>query len=208
VFADVAPLETWKAWDTPAPDGDVDAIVLYGGATNVVDAERERWLREELSWLGQRLEAGVPVLGLCLGAQLIAAALGAPVTRTEPEIGWHPVELTEAGRADPVIGALPGRFDACQWHSWQFALPAGATLLATSPAGAQAFRRGNAWGVQFHPEVDRPTLTGWIEHYDADPDAVALGFDPVARRAEAEQRIDGWNALGRTLFGAFLAAIR
>jgi GMP synthase (glutamine-hydrolysing) len=207
VFADVAPLETWRAWETPPPDGAADAIVLYGGATNVVDAEHQPWLRDELAWLRERLDAGVPVLGLCLGAQLISAAVGGAVTRTSPEIGWHAVELTDAGRADPVIGALGGRdgiFEACQWHSWQFSLPEGAELLATSPAGVQAFRRDRAWGVQFHPEVDAGTLGRWIDGYDNDPDAVAQGFDPARQHAELEARIDGWNARGRNLFAAFV----
>ena len=207
VFADVAPLETWRAWESAPPDGELDAIVLYGGATNVVDAEHERWLRDELAWLRERLDAGVPVLGLCLGAQLLATALGGTVTRTNPEIGWTAVELTDAGRQDPVIGALPSRFEACQWHSWQFSLPGGAELLATSRAGVQAFGHGASRGVQFHPEVDAATLGRWIEHYDDDPDAVALGFDPAAARRQMDERIAGWNALGRRLFEAFLATI-
>ena len=207
VFADVAALQTWRAWAAPPPDGDLDAIVLYGGATNVVDADHEPWLRDELAWLGERLADGVPVLGLCLGGQLLAKALGGAVTRTNPEIGWHDVELTDAGRRDPVLGALPSRFEACQWHSWQFSIPEGGELLATSPAGAQAFRHGSAWGVQFHPEVDRATLGRWIEHYDDDPDAVALGFDPVTGRRQMDERMPAWNELGRRLFAAFLAVI-
>ena len=207
VFSDVAPLETWRAWSEPPPNGAVDAIVLYGGATNVVDAEHEPWLRNELAWLGERLADGVPVLGLCLGGQLLSTALGGTVTRTNPEIGWTPVELTDAGRTDPVIGALPLRFEACQWHSWQFSIPDGGELLATSAAGAQAFRHGSSWGVQFHPEVDRATLGRWIEHYEDDPDAVALGFDPAAAGRLLDERVGAWNDLGRTLFAAFLAAI-
>jgi GMP synthase-like glutamine amidotransferase len=206
VFADVAPLETWRAWTEPPPAERFDAVVLYGGATNVVDGDP--WLHAELDWLRAQLGDGVPVLGLCLGAQLIGAALGAPVTRTTPEIGWTPVELTAAGRADPVIGELPERFDACQWHSWQVAVPAGGEVLARSPAGVQAFRHGASVGVQFHPEVDRPTLTRWIDHFDDDPDAVAQGFDPAVGRAAMETRIAEWNALGRRLFGAFLRTVR
>ena len=211
MFADVAPLETWRAWEAPPPDEPYDAVVLYGGATNVVDAEHEPWLRDELAWIAERLDDGVSMLGLCLGGQLLSKALGGTVTRTNPEIGWHPVELNEAGRRDPVVGALGGRgpiFEACQWHSWQFSIPEGAELLATSPAGAQAFRCGRAWGVQFHPEVDRATLARWIEHYDDDPDAVALGFDPAVGLRWMDERIDGWNELGRRLFGAFVAAVR
>lgn len=209
VFADVAPLRTWRAWATPPPDDELDAIVLYGGATNVVDAEREPWLLDELAWLRERLADGVPVLGLCLGGQLLSHALGGEVTRARPpEIGWCDVALTDAGRADPVTGVLDerdGTFTACQWHSWRFTVPAGGTLLATSSVGPQAFRCGASIGVQFHPEVDRPTLTRWVEHFDEDPDAVAMGFDVERELEELDRHLDRWNALGRRLFDRFLA---
>jgi GMP synthase (glutamine-hydrolysing) len=196
VFADVAPLETWRAWEAPPPEAAYDAIVLYGGATNVVDAADEPWLRDELAWLRERLDDGVPVLGLCLGGQLLATALGAEVARSQPpEIGWHAVELTAAGREDPVVGALPARFEALQWHSWTFAVPDGAELLATSAACPQAFRRGRTWGVQFHPEVDRATLEHWNGMWQTDPDATG----PI-RPAP----LDAWSALGRALFARFL----
>jgi GMP synthase-like glutamine amidotransferase len=205
VFAEVAALETWRAWEEPVPAGEFDALVLYGAATNIVDAERERWLRDELTWLKAQLDAGVPALGLCFGGQLLAAALGAPVVRAEPpEIGWHPVALTAAGAADPVLGAMGTSFDACQWHSWTFGVPAGGVLLASSPVCPQAFRHGRAWAVQFHPEVDRATLARWVDGWDKDPDAVAQGFDPARQHAELEARIDGWNARGRNLFAAFV----
>ena len=212
VFADVHPLETWRAWDGTPPPDDVDALVLYGAATNVVDAEREPWLRDELAWLRERLDAGVPALGLCFGGQLLAAALGAPVTRSDPpEIGWHDVTLTGAGRADPVLSALGGdatTFPAYQWHSWTFAVPDGAELLATSPVCPQAFRAGSAWGVQFHPEVDRATLGRWTDEFGADPDAVAQGVDVAAAQREADLRLPEWSARGRRMFSAFLATIR
>jgi GMP synthase-like glutamine amidotransferase len=209
VFGDVAPLERWRAWTDPPPEDDHDAIVLYGGSTNVADAAHEPWLRDELAWLRERLDAGTPVLGVCLGAQLVAAALGAEVARSDPpEIGWLDVALTGDGVADPVLGALPARFTACQWHSWTFAVPGGATLLARSPVCPQAFRRGSAWGVQFHPEVDAPTLARWNATYREDPDAVAQDFDPEAAQEAARERLSGWNDLGRRLFGAFVAEVR
>jgi GMP synthase (glutamine-hydrolysing) len=150
----------------------------------------------------------MPVLGVCLGAQLLAAAAGSEVHRVEaPEIGWLEVERLPAGDADPVAGALPERFTAFQWHSYACRLPAGAVELARSPVCAQAFMLGgSAWGVQFHPEVTPDILEEWIGDYDSDPDAVRLGFDPVAARAELPARIEPWNAIGRDLFGAWLTA--
>jgi GMP synthase-like glutamine amidotransferase len=134
------------------------------------------------------------VLGVCFGAQLVAHALGAEVTPSEPpEIGFLPVTLTAAGRADPVLGALPERFVACQWHAWRCALPPGSSALADSDACLQGFRAANAWGVQFHPEVDEPTLEGWIAAEPAEPP----GF---ARRREL---LPPWNELGRRLYAAF-----
>lgn len=206
VFGDVAAFEHWAAWESSPPDEDFDALVLYGAATNIGDPEP--WLDAELEWLRGHLAAGTPMLGLCFGAQVIAAASGAPVVRASvPEIGWHPVSLTDAGRADPVLSAMGDEFPACQWHSYTFGLPEGGTLLASSDVCAQAFRLGRAWGVQFHPEVDRPTYERWIDGYDKDPDAVAQGFDPVAAHAALDVQMPAWNDRGRALFRAFLAQL-
>jgi GMP synthase (glutamine-hydrolysing) len=206
VFGDVAPMERWRTWEEPPPDGQIDLVVAYGGATNVVDAERLPWVGREIEWLSERVADGTPVLGLCLGGQLLAAALGAEVARSHPpEIGWHPVWLTDAGREDPVMSVFDDTFVACQWHSWTFAIPQGAQALALSAACPQAFRHGRCVGVQFHPEVDRPTLSRWIASYRNDPDAVARGFDPEHARREMDERLSGWNDQGRRLFAAFLA---
>ncbi len=197
VFGAGAEMVHWRAFADPPPEVDADAIVLFGAETNVVDAPGLPWLRAEQAWLRERLDAGTPVLGVCFGAQLLADALGAAVTPADPpEIGFAPVTLTAAGRADPVLGALPERFLACQWHSWQFALPPGAAALAESDACLQAFRAGSSWGVQFHPEVDAPTLDGWVRGAPREGAAVA------GRHAHLER----WNALGRRLFAAFLRA--
>ena len=196
VFGAGAENVKWVAHSgAPPPSDPVDAIVLYGAATDVVDALRLEWLQAEQAWLRKRLDAGTPVLGVCFGAQLVAHALGAEVTPSEPpEIGFQPVTLTAAGRADPVLGALPERFLACQWHSWQFALPPAAAALADSDVCLQAFRAGNVWGVQFHPEVDAETLEGWIAGEPSEPP----GF------ADRLAHLPRWNELGRRLFSGFL----
>jgi GMP synthase-like glutamine amidotransferase len=204
-------LVEWTPGDgaaVPGPLGEFDGIAVFGGGMNVTDQERLPWLTGEIELLREALAAGTPLLGVCLGAQLITAAAGGEVFRVDdPEIGWLEVERDPAGDADPVIGALPTRFTAYQWHSYACRLPAGAVQLASSPVCPQAFVVGDsAWGVQFHPEVTPDVLAEWIGDYDSDPDAVRLGFDPGAALAEVPRRIGRWNEIGRALFDAWLAA--
>jgi GMP synthase-like glutamine amidotransferase len=185
-----------------APTEAADAVIVLGGAMHPDEEERHGWLRPELEYLSGLLESGTPVLGVCLGSQLIARAAGASVFRArEPEVGWLPVELTEAAAADPVASSLPDRFDAFQWHHYTHELPAGAVELARSRICTQAFRLGPAWGVQFHPEVRAAQVEAWLSE---DPDDVA---DPHALREATRERIDAWNDLGRGLCAAFLAAV-
>jgi GMP synthase-like glutamine amidotransferase len=183
-----------------APES-ADAVLVFGGAMHPDEEERHGWLIAELRWLEGLLDRGTPLLGVCLGSQLVARAAGADVFRSsEPEVGWLPVELTPAAANDPVAGELPARFDAFQWHHYTHTLPAGAVELARSRVCTQAFRIGNAWGVQFHPEVRAEQVRAWLSE---DPEDVS---DPAALIAATQARIGGWNELGRELCRAFLAA--
>jgi GMP synthase (glutamine-hydrolysing) len=192
----------------PAPLAHFDAVAVFGGGMNVADHDRLPWLTGEIELLRTALEERVPLLGVCLGAQLIGAAAGAEVHRVDaPEIGWYAVERLAASAADPVLGALPERFTAYQWHSYACRLPAGAVELARSPVCTQAYViGGHAWGVQFHPEVTPDVLDEWIDDYASDPDAVAGGMEPAAARAELPAQLGPWNAIGRQLFDGWLAA--
>ena len=184
------------------PDEGADAAIVLGGAMHPDQEDRHPWLAPELRFLERELERGTPLLGVCLGSQLIARAAGARVFRAaEPEVGWLQVELTESGSGDPVAAALPQRFDAFQWHHYTHDLPEGAVELARSPVCTQAFRLGRAWGVQFHPEVRGDQVESWLAE---DPDDVA---DPAALRAATRERIEDWNELGRRLCSAFLQAV-
>ncbi|HJQ73929.1 MAG TPA: type 1 glutamine amidotransferase, partial [Gaiellaceae bacterium] len=158
------------------------------------------WLRDEREWLRGLIGGPQPTLGICLGSELIARATGAWVGPLPvPEIGWGAVELTEAGVADPVFSALPGRFEGLLWHHYAHDLPEGGVALAHSAASLQAFRLGDTcWGVQFHPEVTEPQLERWIGD-ESDPPP-----DPEGLRAETHARIGGWNELGRRLCRSFL----
>lgn len=189
----------------PAPLEAFGAVVVFGGGMNVRDAGRLPWLNGEIELIRDALQARVPVLGICLGAQLVAVAAGAEVHRAgAPEIGWFEVSRTAP---DPVLDAMPPRFYAYEWHSYTFELPAGATELARSAICSQAYRLGeHAWCVQFHPEVTPEIVRFWAYDFESDPDAMALGFDPEAHMKLAADRLPEWMDTGRRLFDAFLAS--
>ena len=182
---------------------DADAVLVFGGAIHPDQDDRHEWMRAELAWLERLIDEAVPTLGICLGSQLLARVAGAwtgPLAA--PEIGWHEVELTDEGAADPVLSALPRRFDALEWHHYGHGLPDGAVALARNDAALQGFRLGDAcWGVQFHPEVTEPQLDRWFT------DKSDLPPDPEGLRVETRLKIGTWNELGRRLCGAFLAAV-
>jgi GMP synthase (glutamine-hydrolysing) len=196
-------LEEWSlAWGTPPPRpvDDYGAVLVFGGAMHADQDEHHPWLREENLLLQRLLGLHVPVLGVCLGAQLLAKAAHAEVGPCEPEIGWHEVELTEAGRDDPVLSLLPERFQAFQWHFYTHGLPAGSTELAKSSGCTQAFRLGErAWGIQFHAEVTAAQIAGWAEEDEAE---IPMGKEALL--TETSKRIEEWNELGRGLCSAFL----
>lgn len=150
----------------PLPDWrQFDAIIAMGGPMSVNDVDEHPWLRDELRQIGDAVRSGLPYWGVCLGVQLLAAALGASVhAGPEPEVGVLGVELTPSAREDPVFGGLPDTIAALQWHGDTFDLPDGAVLLASSPAYPhQAFRWGDAaYGVQFHVEAGRELTAGWF----------------------------------------------
>lgn len=198
-------LDEWSfAWGTPPPQplGSYDAYFIFGGAMHPDQDALHEWIPEETRWIESLLAERRPVLGVCLGVQLLARAAGARVRRLdEAEIGWIDVELNDAGVADPVLGSLPQRFPALVWHQYTYDVPDDAIELARTSRTTQAFRLGHAcWGVQFHPEVTAPQLEGWIADFEDPPP------DPDGLRRETPERIDAWQALGRTLCEAFLVA--
>lgn len=200
-------VDEWSlAWSTPPPlpVDDYDAVMVFGGSMHADQDDRHPWLREENLFIQRLLDTHVPLLGVCLGAQLIAKAAGAPVRlMPEPEIGWVEVELTEAGREDEVLARLPERFHAFQWHYYDFGLPAGAHELARSRACAQAFRLGEvAWGLQFHPEVTGTIVRRWLDEEDAREIEDAQAF-----LSEFDERASEWESIGQVLSGGFLELV-
>lgn len=182
--------------DLPAP-GRAAGIIVLGGYMGVHDEAEYLFLRPLKTFLRKSVEAATPLLGLCLGGQLLAEVLGAQVHRNRHgERGLHPVNLTPAGRKDPLFGGIPSPFRAFQWHNDSFEVPGGAVHLASSPiCPAQAFRFGNAWGLQFHPEVDVDIVAEWSRTSGAGEEHAAS----FRREKEA------LHQFSRHLFNNFLA---
>jgi GMP synthase (glutamine-hydrolysing) len=203
-------LDIWHLAETDRPPADplgYDAVMTFGGAMHADQLDAHAWIAPEKQLLAELLAAGVPLLGVCLGSQLLVEAAGGQARRARrPEIGWHPVELTAEGAGDALIAPLAPSFEAFQWHSYECVPPPGAVILARSPVCVQAFRVGErAWGIQFHAEVSAADAATWIDDYQSDPDAVRIGIDPRALAAETKPRMAAWNELGRALCRRFLA---
>jgi len=197
-------LDEWTAAERPEPPADplgYDAVLVLGGAMNVDEGDRHGWIAEEDALLRELLAREVPLMGLCLGGQLLARAAGTePQRASRPEIGWHRVEVTPEGESDPLLGPLAPAFEAFQWHSYEFPLPAGAVPLARSEVCLQAARLGErAYALQFHPEVSRADALHWVDDYEADPDAIRIGIDPADLGPETAAKIGAFNELGREL---------
>jgi GMP synthase (glutamine-hydrolysing) len=197
-------LERWVVpfGGAPRPAAGYDAVMVFGGSMHPDQDEHFGWLAREAEFLSQVLAENVPAFGVCLGAQLLARAAGAAVMPAgAPEIGWHEVELTGAGRDDGVLGTLPPRTEAFQWHHYTYELPTGAVELARSDVCTQAFRLGSAWGIQFHAEATGAMIESW-----AAEDVGELPISIEELLAQTSSRIAPWNEAGRMLCAAFLEA--
>jgi len=161
---------------------DADALVVFGGEQAATDDDIHPYLPRLADLMAAYTLADKPVLGICLGSQILARAYGAENhLGTASAFGWVDVALTDAGRADPVIGILPDLFPVFQWHSDTFTLPAGALHLAQSAtAKHQAFRIGRAtYGTQFHFEASRAVVADWLRSF---PDGIARMDSAFATR--------------------------
>jgi GMP synthase (glutamine-hydrolysing) len=144
----------------------------------VYEAQRYPFLREEIAAIGEAVRGGMPTIGVCLGSQLLAAALGATVKPNPAgeEVGWGSVRKTPAALTDPILGAFRAEETVLHWHGDVFDLPKGAVPLACSPMTPhQAFRWGSrAWGLLFHVEVDPTLIRRWLREPSMRAKAVAL----------------------------------
>ena len=185
----------------------VRGAVIMGGPMSVNDGAAHPGLDAEVQWIRAGLAANLPMMGICLGSQLIARAAGAPVAPgPRKEIGWLPVEIADP--RDPVIGSLAPMTMALHWHGEAFPLPDGATALARSAiTPVQAFRLGNAWGVLFHPEADADLVDVWLAEPPMRAEAEeVLGPDAAdALRIGAQRHATELITRSTTGFAAFAA---
>lgn len=184
-------------------------LIVLGGPMNVDEQHRHPHLKTELLAIESALKQDKPVLGICLGAQLLAHVLGAPVVPHERhEIGWYDLETTAEGRRDAVIGTLGERAPVFQWHGRTYGLPTGAVQLArTASCEQQAFRFGEtAYGFQFHLEADTKMIERWLRTpaYLDELQSSALPHDAAGIRAVTADRMAAMQPLAETVFNGFL----
>ncbi|HEY3110410.1 MAG TPA: type 1 glutamine amidotransferase [Chloroflexota bacterium] len=185
----------------PDPSG-YDALLVLGGEMNVYQEAEHSWLVEENRAIQAALADEKALLGVCLGGQLLAKALGAPIhLGATPEIGLIRVSLTDTGRADRLFSGLAEGLEVVAWHQDTFAIPAGAVVLASSAGCAnQAFRFGRrAYGLQFHPEVTPAMLAAWLSAAEPLPDGPsferAVTAKAEALQAQADRLIDNFLSI-------------
>lgn len=204
-----AEIAYWRVWESPErPDLDgFDAVVSLGGTAHPDQDDTHPWLAAELDLLEEALDFGTPVLGVCLGSQLLARAGGGQVGQVErPEVGvFRDVGVRAEARDDLLFAALPRPFFGLEWHYYGFELPPGATLLAANDSSNQAFRLQNrAWGVQFHLEIDAPGLLGWA---DLAPEVIEAAGGRARFEKSIETFMDQSTAAARSVAERFAVVV-
>ncbi len=169
----------------PDDTSHLSAVISMGGPMNVYEEDKYPFLREETSFLHRVINADMPVLGICLGAQMIAKAAAARVTRSpKEEVGWGLIRLTDAGRSDVLFQGFPQTLEVLQWHGDMFHIPENGALLADgTDCPHQAFRCRNAVGLQFHVEVTGDILAEWFAD-SPDRQRILDRYDQVKQRLE------------------------
>jgi GMP synthase (glutamine-hydrolysing) len=181
---------TWHTPSQPEPAGPFDGLIVLGGLVNPDGTDGDAPLDRERELIAEAHARGLPVLGICLGAQLIAQALDGSAERMPAgEIGWVPIEFDAAAEGDALLAGAAGSLDVNEWHNYACTPPAGAAVLARSPACVQAFRVGStSWGLQFHVEVTGTVLEEWCATEVAERELERLGLPVETILGSDEQR--------------------
>jgi GMP synthase (glutamine-hydrolysing) len=209
------PVRVFDAVDTEAPRptlDDVGGVVMFGSSYNVDDTDRHPFLKEIRDLTREALDRGLPYLGICLGAQVLARALDRAVPLAPVrEVGFEIVRPTPAAADDRLVSHYTDGDAVFQWHQDTFELPSGAELLAAGDAvPLQAYRANDVtWGIQWHFEIDRAEIDTWLDAYAKDGDLLAeWGKTPAAVRADADALMSGHEAKGTETFRRFAEVVR
>lgn len=201
-------VRTYEGQSVPKELGDAAGLVVLGGTMSATDSSVRPHLRDELRLITAALDAGAPVLGVCLGCQLLAKALGRDSRDGDQmEVGFCPVRLAPAAAADPLWSDAAQEFVAFHWHGDTFDLPAGAELLASSDLYAhQAFRHGsNAYGVQFHLEMTSDKLADLVRSL---PDKLAkANRDGATLLDQSGRYLPESRRVAQGVFGRWVASL-
>jgi GMP synthase (glutamine-hydrolysing) len=191
----------------PREPGGAAGLIVMGGPMGVYDAHRYSFLREEMGLIAATLRQTTPVLGICLGSQLLAQVLGSNVRPSgRKEIGWFDVTLSTSARTDPVWTNAPNVFPAFHWHGDMFPLPEGAEHLASSAmTPIQAFRHGNAYGLLFHLEVTTGIARDMVGTWPEELREENLVADAIIR--DTEKFIPGTAIIAKGVFGRWASDI-
>ena len=189
--------------DEPIPDeiNDAKGLIVMGGPMGVYEQEQYPYLRDELRLIERTVSANKPLLGVCLGSQLLAHALGGKVSkRTQKEIGWYPVRLTDEAVIDPLWAGVPREFTAFHWHGDVFSLPLGTTPLASSAlTEQQAFRYGaKAYGLLFHLEVTRSHIDGMVGTFRQELEEAGIASKAIVQ--QTSEHLPSLQAVGTMVF--------
>jgi len=192
----------------PSSMDDHAGLLVMGGPMGVYEADRHPHLREEIRLIRQAIEASKPVLGICLGSQLVASALGADVRRHRKEVGWHEVTLTEEAARDPLWKEIDSPLEALHWHGDAFDLPPGARHLASSAITKyQAFGFGeNAYGILFHMEMDEGMIQALADRFPED--LAQTGTTREALLSRIGTALPEMRRVGRVVFERWAALLR
>lgn len=185
----------------PKEMGDAAGLIVMGGPMGVYEQDRYPFLRDEMRLIECALGEEKPVLGICLGSQSLASALGGEVTKgARKEIGWHTLALKDEALTDRLWAGIENEFMAYHWHGDVFTLPEGAISLASSEMTEhQAFRYGaNAYGLLFHPEVTGKIIDGMIEGFAEEMEEVGANAQEI--REQTEQHLPRLQSVGGMIF--------
>jgi GMP synthase (glutamine-hydrolysing) len=194
-------VRSFEEQTVPEELGDCQGLIVMGGPMGVYEQDKYHFLREEIRLIEQALERKTPVLGVCLGSQLLASVLGSAVRPGKSkEIGWHAVTLTDAASKDPLWHGLSETFTGLHWHGDIFDVPNGAVSLASSDLTAcQAYRYGDfAYGLLFHLEITESMIREWLSVFAEELEDAAISNLPILEGINQHQ--SALQEIGQTVF--------